>query len=154
MGEVDKAESVEAPPTVAAPPITAPPLPEADLSQPDMWYVRPASGDGQYGPADTETIRGWAAEGRVSQESWVWRTGWPDWKKGIEALVLLNAPSEHVATETVAPQTDSTEPVNVAPSNVPRTRRSARRERARKITMTLSAVVFLLLVALALVLSR
>ena len=167
---VEEVEEVEAPPEVATPPTTAPPLPEAapplpeaHLSLPDVWYVRSAGGE-QYGPADTETIRGWVAEGRVSHDSWVWRTGWPDWKRGVEALALLNASLGDAATPAVTPQTDSatslptapipTAPIDVAASKLRRTRRSSRRDRAKTITMALSALVLLLLVALVLVLSR
>ncbi len=148
-------EEVAAPPEIATSATAAPPLPEAelplpeaDLSLPDVWYVRSAGG-GQYGPADTETMRGWAAEGRVLHDSWVWRTGWPDWKRGVEALALLNAPIEGVTS-----QTDLTAPIDVAAPKLRRTRRSRRRDRAKTITMALSALVFLLLLALVLVLSR
>jgi hypothetical protein len=47
------------------------------------WYIRPASG-GQFGPADDTLIQQWAAEGRVGADSYVWRTGWPDWRLAVE----------------------------------------------------------------------
>ena len=147
-------EEVESPPAIAAPPVVAPPLPEAGSSPSEVWYVRPTSGAEQYGPADTETMRGWAAEGRVSHDSWVWRTGWPDWKRGVETLALLSAPIEAAETAAVAPTTEPAAPVNVTTQKKPRTRRSARRERAKKVTVMLSTVVVLLLVALVVVLSR
>ena len=147
-------EEVAAPPEIATSATAAPPLPEAelalpeaDLSLPDVWYVRSASGS-QYGPADTETMRGWAAEGRVLHDSWVWRTGWPDWKRGVEALALLNAPIEDAAASI------PTAPIDVAAPKLRRTRRSRRRDRAKTITIALSALVCLLLLALVLVLSR
>ena len=49
------------------------------------WYVRPPSG-GQYGPIDSAGFRQWIEEGRVAADSWVWRTGWTDWKPGGEAV--------------------------------------------------------------------
>ena len=140
-------EQVAAPPEIATSATAEPPLPEADLSLPDVWYVRSAGGR-QYGPADTETMRGWAAEGRVLHDSWVWRTGWPDWKRGVEALALLNVPIEGAAAPI------PTAPIDVAAPKLRRTRRSRRRDRAKTITMALSALVLLLLVALVLVLNR
>lgn len=143
-----KAESTE----TASPPTTAPPLPESELSLPDVWYVR--STGGQYGPADTDTMRTWAAEGRVTHDSWVWRTGWPDWKKGDEALALLNPPVSSAPAPAVEPQMNAAKPIDIAVPALPRTRRSQRRDRARTITIALSAFVLLLLVALVLVLIR
>ena len=158
-------EEVAAPPETATSATAAPPLPEAELplpeahlSLPDVWYVRSAGGS-QYGPADTETMRGWAAEGRVLHDSWVWRTGWPDWKRGGEALALLNAPitdlpNTDAPTPAVTSQTDPTAPIDVAAPKLRRTSRSRRRDRAKTITMALSALVVLLLLVLLLVLSR
>ena len=54
------------------------------------WYVRPATG-GQFGPVDTPTFQQWVREGRVGADSWVWRTGWAQWKARGEALQLLAA---------------------------------------------------------------
>ena len=163
-------EEVAAPPEVATSATAAPPVPEAELplpeahlSLPDVWYVRSTGGE-QYGPADTETMRGWAAEGRVLHDSWVWRTGWPDWKRGVEALALLNAPitdfpNIEAPPPAVTPQTDLTAPsdaapIDVAAPNLRRTSRSRHRDRAKKITMALSALVVVLLLVLLLVLSR
>jgi hypothetical protein len=47
------------------------------------WYIRPASG-GQFGPADDDLIQQWAIEGRVGADSYVWRTGWTDWRLASE----------------------------------------------------------------------
>jgi hypothetical protein len=52
------------------------------------WYVRPTSG-GQFGPVDTNEFKQWVADGRVAATAWVWRTGWPDWKSGAEALPTI-----------------------------------------------------------------
>jgi hypothetical protein len=54
------------------------------------WYVRPASG-GQFGPVDTAGFRQWIGEGRVAADAWVWRTGWSDWRPGVEAVRSLGA---------------------------------------------------------------
>jgi hypothetical protein len=50
-----------------------------------QWYVRFKTGE-QYGPAGTDDFRQWVADGRVPVNSWVWRTGWADWKVGSEAV--------------------------------------------------------------------
>ncbi|MEX2120783.1 MAG: GYF domain-containing protein [Pirellulales bacterium] len=44
------------------------------------WYLLPAGGTGQYGPASAEAFRAWIDEGRVAADSLVWREDWPDWR--------------------------------------------------------------------------
>lgn len=44
-----------------------------------QWYVRPPSG-GQYGPAPALLFRDWLAEGRITADTLIWRTGWPEWQ--------------------------------------------------------------------------
>lgn len=65
----------------ASAPAAAPtnPPPEPAASPPAAWYIRPAGG-GQYGPADDQLLQQWTSEGRVAADSYVWRTGWPDWR--------------------------------------------------------------------------
>ena len=66
------------PPAPAPSALTEPdPLAEAPNA---VWYVRPPSG-GQFGPAQTDMMRGWLTEGRVSPETLVWREGWADWQE-------------------------------------------------------------------------
>lgn len=55
----------------------ADPLAEAPTA---AWYIRPPSG-GQFGPARGDVMRQWMGEGRVTNDSLVWREGWPDWKR-------------------------------------------------------------------------
>jgi hypothetical protein len=50
-----------------------------------VWYVRLPSG-GQFGPATSDVIQAWIAEGRVSSDSLVWREGWRDWQLLSEAF--------------------------------------------------------------------
>ncbi len=45
-----------------------------------VWYVRPPTG-GQFGPATTDIMRGWLAEGRLSTDTLVWREGWREWQE-------------------------------------------------------------------------
>ena len=44
-----------------------------------LWYVRPPGGD-QHGPTDGPTLRRWIAEGRLTDNTLVWREGWEDWR--------------------------------------------------------------------------
>ncbi|MEX0712800.1 MAG: DUF4339 domain-containing protein [Pirellulales bacterium] len=44
------------------------------------WYLLPAGGTSQYGPASGEAFRAWIDEGRVAADSLVWREDWPDWR--------------------------------------------------------------------------
>lgn len=70
------------------------PVPETKKTDPleespqSLWYVRPASG-GQYGPASAEIMKSWLDEGRVADDSMVWREGWSDWKDAAEVFEQL-----------------------------------------------------------------
>jgi hypothetical protein len=55
-----------------------------------VWYVRPPSG-GQFGPATTEIVQGWLAEGRVSADTLVWREGWRDWQEAGNVFPQLSS---------------------------------------------------------------
>lgn len=55
-----------------------------------VWYVRPPSG-GQFGPAPADTMRAWLADGRVTANSLVWRSGWPQWQSALAAFPQLAA---------------------------------------------------------------
>jgi hypothetical protein len=50
-----------------------------------IWYVRPPTG-GQFGPAATDLMRCWLAEGRITPDSQVWREGWRDWRDAGEVF--------------------------------------------------------------------
>ena len=45
-----------------------------------VWYAIP-SGEKQYGPVTRADIERWIREGRITQESYVWRDGWTDWQQ-------------------------------------------------------------------------
>lgn len=135
----------------------APPPAPRNQSRADAWYVRPASG-GQYGPATTDVMRDWAADGRVAGDSWVWRTGWPEWKQGAEAVALLNGSAlesrpPEVADPPLSPATTEPSLRGVSPTQLHRNSRRQRRERARTMTLALGGLVVLLLVALVWVLA-
>jgi hypothetical protein len=57
-----------------------------------VWYVRP-SGGGQYGPAGNEVMRAWVTEGRVGDDSMVWREGWRDWQPAASVFPQLKPDS-------------------------------------------------------------
>ena len=57
------------------------------------WYVRPATG-GQFGPATSEIMRIWLAEGRIAADTLVWRDGWRDWQEAQS--VFRHSPSNGV----------------------------------------------------------
>ncbi len=63
-------------PTAASAPLPDPLAEEGDF----VWYVRPATG-GQFGPAKSEIVRSWLAQGRVSSDTLVWREGWRQWQE-------------------------------------------------------------------------
>jgi hypothetical protein len=56
-----------------------------------VWYVRPPSG-GQFGPANSETMRVWLSEGRVGSDTLVWREGWRDWRAARSVFTQPSAP--------------------------------------------------------------
>jgi hypothetical protein len=67
-----------------------------------VWYVRPPTG-GQFGPATSEIIRGWLAEGRISIDTLVWREGWRDWLEAGGVFPQLNLPFTNPLTALNTP---------------------------------------------------
>jgi hypothetical protein len=100
-----------------------------------VWFVRPPSG-GQYGPASGDIMRTWIAEGRVTDDSLVWREGWPDWKKAGPLFPGLRAASGESSAEDL-------------PDIVTQTTQRSTTElyRRKKSTKTALTVVVLLLMA-------
>jgi hypothetical protein len=145
--------------------------PAASITPPIAWYVRPASG-GQFGPATVDVFREWIADGRVAADSWVWRTGWADWKAGGEALALiaaepaadpvqaLGAAIEQRAGVLPGVTISPTAPGSTAPHVEPGTaelRRleiKRRKQRVRTISTVLALVALAMLMALVVVLAR
>jgi hypothetical protein len=123
----------------AAVPAPADPLSEAPNA---VWYVRPPSG-GQFGPASAEIMRRWITEGRVNEESLVWREGWADWKPTRGLFLGLGTP-------------DSTPPGGpglVAPRGPTSTTGAMRARRKNSNSMTVVIVVVLILLCLVLVIA-
>ena len=140
------------------------PAPTTVAAESEAWYVRTAEGD-QYGPASLEMMQDWVAEGRVANDCWVWRAGWPDWKTSSEALSLLDGSPTEVRQRTTTPRAvepvEPVEPVEIRQeasssthaattyaANAYRLSRRNRQERARKVTLILGGVVVLLLAVL------
>jgi hypothetical protein len=127
----------------------------------DAWYIRPAAG-GQYGPATTELFQQWVSEGRVAADSWVWRTGWEQWKPAAEALARSangRAPVNHQsvgqAFEAGEPQATVLTEIDPFEARETEARRAEvrRRNRARGLSLVLGilalAMIALLVVVLA-----
>lgn len=143
--------------------------------EPVAWYIRPAVG-GQFGPASDEVFRQWIAEGRVAADSWVWRTGWADWKGGVEALKLHGGQAPATAAAAMAAADAPATPINGAESAIgvtiaaagtpvkttidPTTAESRRAEifrrkkKVRNLSILLALVALAMMVALVAVLSR
>ncbi|MEO2048953.1 MAG: DUF4339 domain-containing protein [Pirellulales bacterium] len=161
------------------PVVTTTPLPRTTTPEaPDstsLWYVRNDT-DQQFGPVETDVIRQWLAEGRVSSDSWVWRTGWPQWKQADEAFATSVHPppvqtadesSMESATALTPPATPIpgtppvpqslplTEPSRPDPPSVAHRKRIGQRKKRRvQLTLILTLVVTLLFVGLIIVVLR
>jgi hypothetical protein len=180
--EAIQTPSVFIPTAPAAAPATPAPIPSPDPNEPPAiatapdavaWYVRPAAG-GQFGPASTDVFRGWVEDGRVAADSWVWRTGWTDWRPGGEAMGSLAdviAPPPAVAAPPVPEM--AAVPIVDAPSASPaadeasasphhaattaEARRAEMRRRRRRnnaIALALGVVALVVAVVMAVVLNR
>jgi hypothetical protein len=159
---------------------TIPPARTTTSEAPDstsLWYVRNDT-DQQFGPVETNVIRQWLTEGRVSSHSWVWRTGWPQWKQADQAFATtvhqppvqtadesamepapaLTPPSTPVLSTPVPvtppiPQSlPLTEPTRPDPPSVAHRKRIGQRKKRRvQVTLLLTLVVVLLFVGLLIV---
>jgi len=143
-----------------------PPPPSLPPATEEVWYVRMAAGE-QFGPAGAQVMRGWIAEGRVPVDCWVWKTGWPEWKPGGQAITLLNVPGvpalPGIPTVESKPSLAAVElPVAAAeelpaapnPTTPHLNSKRNRQERARKATLFLGVLVLMLIVVLVAVLMK
>jgi hypothetical protein len=155
------------PPAQPKPAGAAEPQPEqkaaAQPAQPagetPVWYVRPSVG-GQFGPADDTLIRQWAAEGRVGAEAYVWRTGWPEWRRASELAEYF----PHLAQPVVAAAPHGPAGYNDASGvhggsgsapadvSVATARYQRRKQRSARSQLLAAVVLIVLAVALAVVL--
>ena len=142
---------------------TVDPLGDVTIS---TWYVRPPSG-GQYGPATTDVLRQWIAEGRVSATALIWREGWSQWREAREFLSGLTG--DTATTDNHFPVTSDSPKARPSGTAVPRSSDSQeipvemignagfgkqRRERSIKRTLTIGALSVLsltLIIALVVV---
>lgn len=76
VGAQSSSPSVVGQPTPGSSP--QPPAASEDLVSP-IWYLQTPDGQ-QYGPVSKHQLDQWAAEGRVGNDCWLWRAGWPDWQ--------------------------------------------------------------------------
>jgi hypothetical protein len=128
-------------------------------SEPIVWYIRPAAG-GQFGPATEEVFRQWVADGRVAADSWVWRTGWLDWKGGVEALALVaDRPPQEPAAAIVALDVPNivdaaaaSAPVDAGSAEARRRAIKRRKQRVRAVSAILAVVALVMLTLLVIVL--
>jgi hypothetical protein len=151
------------PPPVAQPianPVTPAAQPMAPPSgEPLVWYIRPAAG-GQFGPATEEVFRQWVVDGRVAADSWVWRTGWPDWKGGVEALALVadrppQEPSAAIVALDVPKVVDASAaaaPIEPGSAEARRQAIKRRKQRVRMVSAILAVVALVMLTLLVIVL--
>ena len=167
VAEATSPAAAVAPPPPPAPSQPSAPAPPETPAPTEVWYVRAANGE-QYGPASKDVMHSWVAEGRVTVDCWVWKSGWPDWKSGGQAITLLNvvAPSgspssepttpvvnkEEVADEGATQPAPETLPEPTNPTALYQTNKRRRQERARKITLLLGVVVVVLFAVLIAVL--
>jgi hypothetical protein len=51
-----------------------------------QWYVGVPGANQPFGPADGEMLRGWMAEGRVTEDAMLWREDWPEWRRAADVF--------------------------------------------------------------------
>lgn len=136
-----------------------------------VWYVRRASGE-QYGPAQSMMFWQWVQEGRVPEDSHVWKQGWPEWKSAREWLARKSAGMQQPAPAAsqpapvrnmgpvTSPSTGSSMEISILPSRStpqplpsaisPVASTAARHVRRRKNSdMSAAVIIVLLLLFLA-----
>lgn len=100
ISTVGSSEQIVAEPAPAEIPPSAPAaVPPILQPRTSMWYVRPQTG-GQFGPANDELFKSWITEGRVTEETFVWREGWAEWKLAREVGDALPIPLPFVVAST------------------------------------------------------
>lgn len=80
-----------------------------------VWYVRRASGE-QYGPAQGLMFWQWVQEGRVPEDSHVWKQGWPEWKSAREWLARKDASPQRTAQPAFGAALQSAPRPSVSPA--------------------------------------
>ncbi len=142
-------EAVTAAPEIAAkspisppvaPAMTPPPVPPPPPPLPaENWYLRTASGE-QLGPAGREALDLWKAAGQMAGEAFVWREGWPDWRRVSEVPELRMSAFAATQEPTLA-----NEPTGAAAAYL------RRKQRAAKLRMFAAIGLIVLVLALLVV---
>jgi len=70
---------------------TKPPKAQQTPSVSTLWFVRPPAG-GQFGPADEATLICWTHENRIVADTYLWREGWPEWRRAGDVSSSLPEP--------------------------------------------------------------
>lgn len=150
-----RATRVDGDAATAIPPVGAPTV-SPDAPAGELWYVRPPTG-GQFGPVDAPGFDAWAAEGRVTADSWVWRTGWPEWRPGGDVLAERRGPAaaadDRPAAAAATQRAGDDLPVP-RPGEPLSAARRRRQQTNHRLTPILGVVALALLGALVAVLSR
>lgn len=125
---IPRAKPRVAEPQPAAPspaPPTAPP-PAPPVTPPIEWHARTATGE-PLGPGSEAALVEWLATGRLTADSYVWRTGWEEWKRVEFATADLPQ-----ATPTGAPLLPTAVPASpgTKPPGQSAAQRYAKRRRA------------------------
>lgn len=119
-----------------------------------VWYVRPPSG-GQYGPARGDVMQRWITEGRVSEDTLVWREGWPEWRAAGPLFPTLSHESVANASDDEATEirveTDDETPIGRR-ATLPKNNSVRSRQKSVATVVTLTLVILALLVVLVFVL--
>jgi hypothetical protein len=140
--------------TPAAAPAMAAPSDPIEEAPEAIWYVRPPSG-GQYGPARGDIMRKWIVEGRVSQDSLVWREGWNDWRTAgqvFPSLGMAASPPPPVPQGSVVYAATAARSSSARPTYPSRRRSSLALAIATVTVLTLMSVA--LVIVLVIVISR
>lgn len=119
-----------------------------DESPGSSWYVQPPTG-GQYGPARGEIMRKWIEEGRVSNDSLVWREGWDDWRLAGSVFSELAPVAAQPAVQPAASQPVVVPAVSAAVAKTPGAP-AARARRRKSKRAAIAIFVGLVLVSLVL----
>lgn len=127
----------------------------------DVWHVRTAAGQ-QYGPATTSLVQTWITNGRIDNDTWVWRTGWLDWQRASDVFPQLGAqPSslprigeENADRLEISLDDPFPQPVVHESESVLVNRRARRHklDRARTVSLALGALICVLASVLAIIL--
>jgi hypothetical protein len=87
-------------------------------AEPLQWFVHRPSSDEPYGPADESLIQAWVAEHRITHNTLVWRSDWPDWRIAgdvFPGLATTKAAPEPAATRPSGPA--AAEPITSPPAD-------------------------------------